>query len=110
MGLNPLSDQKRPASFRALHERKTEAVFMWRTADHKPILRMKHGTDDDTSKYRAADISGGEFYDLVKDPLEWNDLYSTPAAQRERREKMTGELLAFLKSHRKLTDFRQRKR
>jgi arylsulfatase len=109
-GLNLLSDQKRPASFCALHERRTEAAFMWRTAGHKLILRMKRRTDDDASKYSEADIIGGEFYDLVKDPLEWNDLYSTPATQQERRQAMTRELLAFLKSHRKRTDFRQRKR
>ena len=109
-GLNLLRDQTRQASFCALHERNAEAAFMWRTADYKLILRMKRRANDDTSRYTADDIIGGEFYDLVKDPREWNDLYAIPAAEQERRRTMTRELLAFLKSHRKLTDFRQRRR
>ncbi len=82
---------------------------MWRTADHKLILRMRRRADDDASKYTANDIIGGEFYDLVNDPQEWRDLYSAPAVHLETRERMTTELLAFLKSHRKLTNFSQRK-
>ncbi len=110
VGLNLLGSRKRPASFCALHERKNEAAFMWRTADHKLILRMKRRADDDASNYTANDIIGGEFYDLVDDPQEWRDLYSAPAVHLETRERMTMELLAFLKSHQKLTNFSQRRR
>ncbi|TWT81532.1 Arylsulfatase [Planctomycetes bacterium CA13] len=110
VGLNLLDRQKRPASFCALHEREAEAAFMWRTADHKLILRMKRRVDDDASTYTANDIIGGEFFDLVNDPQEWRDLYSAPSVHLETRERMTQELLAFLKSHHKRTNFRQRKR
>ncbi|MHA1599762.1 MAG: sulfatase family protein, partial [Alphaproteobacteria bacterium] len=40
VGLDLLSNRKRPGSFCALHERREEAAFMWRTAKHKLILRM----------------------------------------------------------------------
>ena len=83
---------------------------MWRTAEHKLILRMQRRSDDDASQYTANDIIGGEFYDLASDPQEWHDLYSTPGGQQKTRERMTRELLAFLKSHHKLTNFSQRKR
>ena len=96
--MNLLGNEKRPASFCALHERKDEAAFMWRTADHKLILRMKRRADDDASKYTADDIIGGEFYSLAEDPQEWHDLYSDLTAPRHPRETMTKELLKFLKS------------
>lgn len=103
VGLNLLADEKRNASFCAFHERKDEAAFMWRTASHKLILRMKRNGDDDASKYTAGDIIGGEFYDLVKDGQEWNDLYSNPKADRKVITKMTKELLAFLGKLQKIT-------
>jgi arylsulfatase len=96
-GLDLLTDQKRPASFCGLHERREEAAFMWRTASHKLILRMKRNAKDDASKYSAADVIGGEFYDLVNDPLEWNDLYENSDAFQEIRARMTKELLGFLR-------------
>ena len=94
VGLNLLGGEKRPASFCGLHERKEEAAFMWRTKNHKLILRMKRNADDDASKYTSDDIIGGEFYDLRKDRQEWNDLYSSknPIVKR-----MTKELLGHLK-------------
>lgn len=94
VGLSLLGREKRQASFSAMHERKTEAAFMWRTASHKLILRMKRNAHDDASKYSADDIIGGEFYDLRKDPQEWNDRYSSvdPSVK-----KMTKELLNHLK-------------
>ena len=100
VGLDLLGDKERPASFSALHERKGEAAFMWRTKGHKLILRIKRNTNDDASKYTSDDIVGGEFYDLAKDPQEWNDLYSTenPLVKR-----MTIELLSHLKKLQKLS-------
>jgi len=92
-GLNLLAGKKRKASFCAFHERKDEAAFMWRTPSHKLILRMKRNRNDDASKYTAADIIGGEFYDLRKDTQEWNDLYSTSSPIVK---KMTKQLLAHL--------------
>jgi hypothetical protein len=106
-GLNLLDDRTRPASFSALHERPGEAAFMWRTARHKLILRMKRQADDDASQYSADDILGGEFYDLTEDPREWHDLYGDPAEQGEIRDAMTKDLLRFLQTQLKLTDFVQ---
>jgi arylsulfatase len=103
VGLNLMGDKKRRASFCALHERKNEAAFMWRTASHKLILRMKRNTANDASRYAADDIIGGEFYDLRKDPQEWNDLYLDPKADRNVVESMTNELLAFLRNLQKVT-------
>jgi arylsulfatase A-like enzyme len=96
VGLNLLGPQKRRASFSALHERQDEAAFMWRTPDHKLILRIKRNATDDASQYTPADVLGGEFYDLVKDPQEWNDLYCDPKADRKVINMMTKELLTFL--------------
>jgi len=94
VGLNLLASKKRQASFCGLHERKDEAAFMWRTADHKLILRMKRNADDDVRKYTSDDIIGGEFYDLRKDSQEWNDLYSS---ENLIVKKMTKELLEHMK-------------
>ena len=94
VGLNLLGGEKRLASFCALHERKEEAAFMWRTKSHKLILRMKRNADDDASKCTSDDIIGGEFYDLRKDNQKWNDLYSS---ENPTVKKMTKELLAHLK-------------
>ncbi len=71
---------------------------------------MKRQADDDASKYSADDILGGEFYDLTEDPREWHDLYGDPAAQREIRDAMIKDLLKFLQTQHKLTDFVQNKR
>jgi arylsulfatase A-like enzyme len=94
VGLNLLGSEKRPASFCGLHERKEEAAFMWRTKSHKLILRMRRNADDDASEYTDSDIIGGEFYDLRKDPQEWNDLYSSENAGVKI---MTKQLLGHLK-------------
>lgn len=103
VGLNLLGRERRSGSFSALHQRKDEAAFMWRTAGHKLILRIKRNADDDASKYSTDDIIGGEFYDLRKDPHEWQDLYSNPKADRKAIARMTKELMAFLRKQRKLT-------
>ncbi len=103
VGLNLLGDDTRQGSFSALHERNNEAAFMWRTPKHKLILRMNRRTDDDASQYTAVDVIGGEFYDLLKDPQEWHDLYSNPEADRKILETMTEDLLAFLGKLQRLT-------
>jgi arylsulfatase A-like enzyme len=94
VGLDLLSDQKRAASFCALHERRGQAAFMWRTAEHKLILMMKRTRGKGANEYTAEDIVGGEFYDLARDPQEWNDLYSS---DDPKVKKMTKELMDHLK-------------
>lgn len=106
VGLNLLKDEKRSASFAALHERRREAAFMWRTGDYKLILIMKRSRGKDANEYTAEDIVGGEFYDLKKDSQEWNDLYSDPKGYKKTFEKMKKELLEFLKTQRTLTVFK----
>ena len=76
---------------------------MWRTARYKLILRMKRNADDDASRYSANDVIGGEFYDLRKDPQEWDDLYADPDADRAIINTMTEDLLVFLQAQHKLT-------
>ena len=80
---------------------------------------MKRRADDDASQYSADDIIGGEFYDLAEDPQEWHDLYGAldedsvlvedgpPATQRDIRNAMIKDLLKFLQTQHKLTDFMQ---
>ena len=94
VGLDLLDAKKRSASFSALHERKNEAAFMWRTPQHKLILCMTRRAD--ASTYTASDITGGEFYDLLTDPQEWNNLYDNVQAQPDVRKKMTDALLKHL--------------
>jgi arylsulfatase len=103
VGLNLLGRKKRVGSFCALHERKDEAAFMWRTARCKLILRMKRNAEDEAGKYTREHIIGGEFYDLHRDPQEWNDLYSDPNADRKTIGAMTDALLACLQKQQKLT-------
>ena len=82
----------------------------------KLILSVKRQAKDDLSQYSADDILGGEFYDLAEDPREWHDLYSAldedgaPAAQRDIRNAMIKDLLKFLQTQHKLTDFTQNRR
>jgi arylsulfatase A-like enzyme len=85
----------RSANFCGLHERADEAAFMWRTPEYKLILRMERKVD--ASAYTSSDVIGGEFYNLVKDPNEWNDLYGHGDIVEKQLE-MTGELLVHLKS------------
>lgn len=97
VGMDLLGNPKRKASFCALHERKQEAAFMWRTHRHKLILIMKRKAD--VSTYTAADIKGGEFYDLRNDPQEWDNLYGDPEQSGICR-KMSEELLHHLRTQR----------
>ncbi|MCP4197776.1 MAG: sulfatase-like hydrolase/transferase [Proteobacteria bacterium] len=92
-GLDLLSDQKRKASFCALHQRKNQTAFMWRTADHKLILMMKGNRRTVPSQYTAEDIIGGEFHNLKKDPQEFNNLYTNSKENKKTIEKMKSELL-----------------
>ncbi len=74
VGINLLDkDENRVASFCALHERENEASFMLRTNNNKLILCFNRKPD--ASKYVKSDIIGGEFYDLQKDPKEWQNLF-----------------------------------
>ncbi|MCF7674090.1 MAG: sulfatase-like hydrolase/transferase [Akkermansiaceae bacterium] len=107
VGLDLLGGQQRPASFSTLHERQGEAAFMWRTATHKLILVMKRRAELDAGNYTAGDIIGGEFYDLAKDPQEWNNLYADPAAAQATLKMMTGQLLEFLKTQGRMTKPKQ---
>ncbi len=94
VGINLLDkEQTREASFCALHERKDEASFMVRTENHKLILCFAR--KEDASTYTKADIIGGEFYDLKKDPKEWNDLYDDNNIE-ELKSEMTDLMMAKL--------------
>ena len=75
-GVDLLDDPARAGSFAALHEREGEAAFMWRTPEAKLILVFQRR--EDPADYTAADIIGGEFYDLTEDPREWEDRYGSP--------------------------------
>lgn len=94
-GLYLLGDKTRAASFSAMHERKGEAAFMWRTRSHKLILVFKRKAN--VNLYDEADILTGELYHLENDPQEWNDLYGNKNYQ-EKREKMTNALIQHLKN------------
>lgn len=83
----------RPANFCALHERSDEASFMWRTRDHKLILRFAR--DVDASSYSQEDLIGGEFFDLQNDPHEWTDLYGEPPVA-DVQKIMTEQLMAHI--------------
>jgi len=92
-GINLLSAENRPANFCALHERKDEAAFMWRTEKYKLILRMNRKAN--ASKYDKADIIGGEFYDLEADPQEWENLFDSKIVENQ-QENMQNNLLVHL--------------
>ena len=94
VGINLLDkDETREASFCALHEREDEASFMVRTENHKLILCFSR--KEDASKYTKEDIVGGEFYDLKKDPKEWENLYENKEIEQLKNE-MTGLMMAKL--------------
>ena len=93
-GINLLSTEIRDANFCALHERKKEASFMWRTEEYKLILRMSRKTN--ANEYNEADILGGEFYNLEKDPQEWNNLFGIESV-RLQQNKMLNDLIDHLK-------------
>jgi choline-sulfatase len=94
VGINLLDkDETREASFCALHERNDEAAFMVRTENHKLILCFAR--KNDASKYTKVDVIDGEFYDLKKDPKEWNNLYHNDETE-ELQDEMTDLLLTKL--------------
>jgi arylsulfatase A-like enzyme len=93
-GINLLDEKEtREASFCALHERENEAAFMVRTEDYKLILCFNR--KEEPSEYTKADIIGGEFYDLEKDPKEWNNLFDQPEIKDIKNE-MTDLMMAKL--------------
>jgi len=98
-GINLLSTESRSANFCALHERKEEASFMWRTEEHKLILRMQR--KENAQQYDFDDILGGEFYNLLEDPEEWNNLYDSKAIDRHQK-KMVKDLIDHLKKMNRL--------
>lgn len=93
-GIDLLGNDTREGNFCALHERKTEAAFMWRTEQYKIILRMTR--KENASEYDKNDILGGEFYDLTTDPQEWNNLYGDKTIEVQ-ENKMLVDLISHLK-------------
>ena len=93
-GINLLDkNETRAASFCALHERGDEASFMVRTENHKLILCFSR--KQDASRYVKSDIVGGEFYDLKKDPKEWNNLFDEKDIEQTKNE-MTKRMMSKL--------------
>jgi arylsulfatase A-like enzyme len=85
----------RKAGFCALHERKGEAAFMWRTNDFKLILVLNR--KDKAQDYLPSDIITGEFYNLQEDPNEWDDLFGKEKSLSI-QEHYTQELIQHLNS------------
>ena len=75
LGESLLSNKRNKATFAALHERNGEAAFMWRTKNYKLILVLKR--TENAINYTENDIITGEFFNLQKDPKEWNNLYNS---------------------------------
>ncbi|WP_299665995.1 sulfatase-like hydrolase/transferase [uncultured Polaribacter sp.] len=75
LGESLLSTNRNKATFAALHERKGEAAFMWRTANYKLILVFNK--KENAINYTEKDIITGEFYNLEEDPKEWTNLYNS---------------------------------
>ncbi|TVZ14944.1 sulfatase [Maribacter sp. MAR_2009_72] len=93
-GKNLLGPVDRTGSFSSLHERDGEAAFMWRTQEYKLILvfeRQKMVKD-----YKEEHLLTGEFYNLIKDPNEWDNLYGNVSVQ-DVQDKLTKALIAHLK-------------
>ena len=99
-GIDLLSPETRKANFCALHERPDEAAFMWRTPEHKLILCMKRKAD--AASYTESDIIGGEFYDLLRDPREWENKYEDRQYE-DIRNRMKKELMEHLKTLKRMT-------
>jgi arylsulfatase len=93
-GINLLSAETREANFCALHEREGEASFMWRTEEYKLILRMKRAYN--LTQYDSSAIIGGEFYELLNDSQEWNNLYGLEEVELHQK-RMTKELIDHIK-------------
>ena len=92
-GVDLLAPPAREGSFAALHERDGEAAFMWRTPQDKLILVFER--QPSAGDYSTADIIAGEYYDLEKDPAEWNDLYGQSGTEA-RTEQLTDSILGRL--------------
>ncbi len=94
-GKSLLSSKPRTASFSALHERDGEAAFMWRTNAYKLILVLNRKKN--VNDYSREDIITGEFFDLKKDPNEWNDLYNSNNISKLQKT-FTDQLMGHLKT------------
>jgi len=77
LGENLLSQKRNSATFAALHERKDEAAFMWRTPEYKLILVFNKKKN--AANYTEEDIKTGEFFNLKEDPKEWQNIYNSKA-------------------------------
>lgn len=104
VGINLLDkNETRTASFCALHEREDQASFMVRTEKYKLILCFNR--KQDASEYVKSDITGGEFYNLMNDPKEWNNLYENNKTE-ELKDEMTELLMEQLRMMHCLTPIR----
>lgn len=99
LGESLLSKNRNKATFSALHERKGEAAFMWRTEEYKLILVFNR--KENAINYTENDIIAGEFFNLKEDPREWIDLYNSKAVS-EIQNQYKKELLQHLQKLEKL--------
>jgi len=95
-GENLLGPTARKASFCEFSDQPKVISFMWRTPDRKLILTFSKDCLEKQS-VQPSEIIAGEFYDLRKDPKEWNNLYGNEEV-RATQDRMTDELIAHLNS------------
>ncbi|TMM30633.1 DUF229 domain-containing protein [Polaribacter aestuariivivens] len=93
LGENLFSNNRNQATFSALHEKKNEAAFMWRTPNYKLILVFNR--KENAVNYTEKDIITGEFFNLKEDPKEWENLYNNPKIM-EIQKKYKKALIAYL--------------
>lgn len=84
LGENLLSQKRNSATFAALHERKDEAAFMWRTPEYKLILVFNKKKN--AANYTEEDIKTGEFFNLKEDPKEWQNIYNSKAIAKIKQD------------------------
>ena len=99
LGESLFSNKRNDATFAALHEREGEAAFMWRTENYKLILVLNR--KENATNYNEKDIITGEFFNLKKDPKEWNNLYNSNEI-RELQNSYKKDLLAHLQKQKLL--------
>jgi len=90
-GVDLLGGDRHLASFCEFHDSGAPA-YMWRKKDWKLILYLARPLRE--ALMNPGD-SGGELYDLERDPHEWNNLYGR-SDHAETRERMKSELLGHL--------------
>ena len=99
LGESLLSSKRNESTFAALHEREGEAAFMWRTENYKLILVLNRTKN--AVNYTEKDIIAGEFFNLKKDPKEWNNLYNSNEI-KETQNSYKKDLLAHLQKQKLL--------